>query len=222
MKKLAIIALAIMVTALAACSELDVVGKESVTSFSTVLTAVGNGASEDEMNGGWSLTAPDDTVRFIWSKDYSKSPLHDVMLELDAQPFIDAGLDTSKLPDNYAFYDGMLMVGTKLGNDELKYSGDATPLAAYEQIVNKYRKSVGYIVRRFTFDLRVGSFVRCNGSLTGKPFLYCIVGIVAADCVEPQKLFATRYFYGCVLAGFDFAPGAFQLNEEVAELLSDD
>ncbi|GHV11552.1 hypothetical protein FACS1894219_02870 [Clostridia bacterium] len=168
MKKLAIIALAIMVTALAACSELDVVGKESVTSFSTVLTAVGNGASEDEMNGGWSLTAPDDTVRFIWSKDYSKSPLHDVMLELDAQPFIDAGLDTSKLPDNYAFYDGMLMVGTKLGNDELKYSGDATPLAAYEQIVNKYRKSVGYhtALDHYNVDLGNGNLFEWAKDLT--------------------------------------------------------
>ncbi|MDR3090720.1 MAG: hypothetical protein LBU36_00780 [Clostridiales bacterium] len=144
MKKLAIIWVAIMVTTLAACSSLDVVGKESVTSFNTVLTEVGGGVTKDEMNGGWSLAAPDGTVRFIWSKDYSKSPLHDVMLEVDAQPFLDAGLDTSKLPENYAFYDGMLMVGTKLGNDELKYSGDATPLASYEQIVNKYRKSVGY------------------------------------------------------------------------------
>jgi hypothetical protein len=168
MKKLAIIALAIMVTALAACSELDVVGKESVTSFSTVLTAVGNGVSEDEMNGGWSLTAPDETVRFIWSKDYSKSPLHDVMLELDAQPFIDAGLDTSKLPDSYAFYDGMLMVGTKLGSDELKYSGNATPLASYEQIVNKYRKSVGYhtALDHYNVDLGNGNLFEWAKDLT--------------------------------------------------------
>jgi 6-phosphogluconolactonase/glucosamine-6-phosphate isomerase/deaminase len=38
----------------------------------------------------------------------------------------------------------MLMVGTKLGNDELAYSGGSTPLAAYEQIVGKYRESVNF------------------------------------------------------------------------------
>jgi hypothetical protein len=118
-----------------------------------MLGTVGDKVTPDEANSGWSLAAPDDTVRFIWSADYSKSPLHDVMLELDAQPFLDAGLDTSNLPDNIVFYEGdamgkmgskMLMVGTKLGDDELKYSSDLTPLASYEQIVDKYRDTIGY------------------------------------------------------------------------------
>ena len=123
---------------------LDVVGKESITSFKAVLAAADDKVTPDEMNGGWSLAAPDGSIRFIWSKDYSKSPMHDVMLELDAQPFLDAGLDTAKLPESFSFYEGKLMVGTKLGKDELKYSGEATPLAAYEQIVSKYRDSIGY------------------------------------------------------------------------------
>ena len=146
----------VAVFALSACSglkSLDVVGTESVTSFSAILDTVGNKVTPDELNVGWSLSAPDDTVRFIWSEDYSKSPLHDVMLEFDAQPFIDAGLDINKLPDNIAFYEGgtmggmgnkMLMVGTKLGNDKLTYKGAPTALAAYEQIVSKYRDNIGY------------------------------------------------------------------------------
>ncbi len=149
MKKLNIILAGVVTTvSLAACTgvskELDVVGKESVTSFGAVLNAVGDKVVADDINGGWSLPAPDDTARFIWSKDYSSSPLHDVMLEFDAQPFIDAGLDTSKLPENISFYDGMLMVGTKLGEDKLEYSSEATALASYEQIVNLYRDSIGY------------------------------------------------------------------------------
>ena len=36
------------------------------------------------------------------------------------------------------------MVGTKLGNDALQYSGEVTPLAAYEQIGDLYRGSIGY------------------------------------------------------------------------------
>jgi hypothetical protein len=140
--------------------DLDVVGKESVTSFKAVLTAAGDKVTPDDMNGGWSLAAPDGSARFIWSKDYSKSPLHDVMLELDAQPFLDAGLDTSKLRDSIAFYDGKLMVGAKLGKDVLTYQGEATPLASYEQIVSKYRDSVGYHAALDHYNVNVG-----NGNL---------------------------------------------------------
>ena len=139
---------------------LDVVGKESVTSFNAVLAAVGDKVTRDEMNGGWSLAAPDGSIRFNWNKDYSKSPIHDVMMELDAQPFLDAGLDTGKLPESFSFYDGKLMVGAKLGKDELKYSGEATPLAAYEQIVSKYRDSVGYHAALDHYNVNVG-----NGNL---------------------------------------------------------
>jgi hypothetical protein len=139
----------------AACSgkSLDVVGQTSITSFDAILKAIPDKVRADDPNVGWALSAPDDSVRFIWSGDYSKSPLHDVMLELDAQPFLDAGLDPGKLPENYAFYEGemsgkpgskLLMVGTKLGNDKPADGGDATALKAYEQIVDKYRDTVNY------------------------------------------------------------------------------
>jgi len=149
----------------AACAELDVVGKQSINSFSAVLNASGDKVKADELNVGWALTAPDDSARFIWSEDYSIAPLHDVMLEFDAQPFLNAGLDTSKLPDNYAFYEGetmgemgskMLMVGKKLGKDKLKYNGDPTPLAAYEQIVNKYRDSINYHTSLDHYGVKLG------------------------------------------------------------------
>lgn len=123
---------------------LDVVGKESSASFEKILAASGSRVTADEANAGWSLEAPDDSVRFIWSEDYIRSPMHDVMLEFDAEPFVNAGLDTAKLPEYYAAYEGMLMVGTKLGTDALTYRGDPTPLAAYEQIVSKYRNAIGY------------------------------------------------------------------------------
>jgi hypothetical protein len=123
---------------------LDVVGKDSIASFDKVLQLTPRAVSPDEMNGGWSLAAPDGGVRFIWSKNYAESPLHDVMLEFEAAPFIAAGLDPEKLPENFAFYEGKLMVGTKLGQETLKYSGEVTPLASYEQIVKLKRSSIGY------------------------------------------------------------------------------
>ena len=160
MKRLILIGLLAAVIVLVAVfllpKDLDVVGKESVTSFGAVLSAVPDRVTPDEENGGWSLAAPDGTARFIWSRDYSKSPLHDVMMELDAQPFLDAGLDTDKLPESFAFHDGKLMVGTKLGKDELKYSGEATPLASYEHIVSKYRDAVGYHMALDHYNVSLG------------------------------------------------------------------
>lgn len=150
--------LAVLVS-LSACSGLkglDVVGRQSVTSFDEVVKTISDKVKADERNVGWSLEAPDGSARFIWSQDYSKSPLRDVMLELDAEPFVNAGLDASKLPDNYVSYDGMLMVGQKLGGDKLSYKGDATPLAAYEQIVSNYRDAINYHTSLDHYGVKLG------------------------------------------------------------------
>ena len=140
--------------------DLDVIGRQSVTSFKAVLTAAEDMVTSDEQNGGWSLAAPDGSVRFIWSRDYSQSPMHDVMLELDAQPFIDAGLDMSKLPDSFTTYDGKLMTGTKLGRDALAYQGEASPLASYEHLVGRYRGAIAYHAALDHFNVSLG-----NGNL---------------------------------------------------------
>jgi opacity protein-like surface antigen len=158
----AVAAAAVLVAAIIAAvvqtagGNLDVVGKHSITSFETILNTIPDNVKADEINGGWSLNAPDGSVRFIWAKDYSQSPLHDVMLELDAAPFVSAGLDTDKLPDNYAAYDGMLMVGTKLGIEKPVNEGEATPLAAYEQIVNKHRSFINYHMDMDHFGVKLG------------------------------------------------------------------
>lgn len=145
MKKILVIIAVVFLMALtfASCKQTDLVGKTSVTSFNEVLKVIPDKIKADEMNGGWSLSAPDGTARFIWSKDFSKSPIHDVMLEFDSKPFVDAGLDVSKLPKGLAYTD-KIMVGTKLGNEKLSYKGDATPIASYEKIVELKRSSIKY------------------------------------------------------------------------------
>jgi hypothetical protein len=149
--------LSVMMLMLAsACSQLDVVGKESKTSFNAVLNALPGNVETDTVNVGWSLSAPDRSVRFVWSEDYSRSPRYDVMLELDAKPFIDAGLDTNRLPANIMFNAGKLIAGTKLGNNQLKYSGTATPFTSYEQIVNLYRQSIGYHAAMDHYGVSIG------------------------------------------------------------------
>jgi hypothetical protein len=126
------------------CGNLDVVGQDSVKAFDRVLKTRPQAIAADAMNGGWSLSAPDNEARFIWSRNYAESPLHDVMIEFNAEPFIAAGLDVAKLPDTIAVYEGKIMLGTKLGQETLKYSGEATPLASYEQIVKLKRNAIGY------------------------------------------------------------------------------
>lgn len=154
--KTIILFLGAMIT-LSACAQTDVVGKTAKTSFANVLKAMPDQLEEDEMNGGWSLSAPDQTARFIWSKDYSKSPIHDVMIEFDAAPFIEAGLDVSKLPEG--FFEDKIMLGTKLGSDELKYSGEMTAESSFNKIVELYRESVGYheVLDHYGVDLGGGN-----------------------------------------------------------------
>jgi hypothetical protein len=142
--KLCFILFALLAFSVVSCGKLDVVGTDSVRSFGELLQNTPQPVSYDEMNGGWSLSAPDKSARFVWSRNFAESPMHDVMLEFDAAPFLSAGLDPSKLPDTVAFYNNMLMVGTKLGTEQLQYNGEATPLASYEQIVKLKRQNIGY------------------------------------------------------------------------------
>ncbi len=155
----------VSITACSGVKSLDVVGQQSITSYDEVVKTIPDKVKADQQNVGWALSAPDDSVRFIWSEDYSKAPQHDVMLEFDAQPFLDAGLNTSKLPENYFYYEGdkmgdmgskMLMVGKKLGSDKLTYKGEPTALKAYEQIVNKYRDSINYHTTLDHYGVKLG------------------------------------------------------------------
>lgn len=132
---------AVALIGLTACAQTDVVGKVSITSFDTVLKL--SEVKTDEMYGGWSLTAPDKTARFIWSSDFKTSAPHDVMMEVDAKPFIDAGLNTAKLPEGM-FIDGKIMVGQSLGDAAFPASAKASALASYEQLVKLKRETVGY------------------------------------------------------------------------------
>jgi hypothetical protein len=128
------------------CDKLDTVGNYSIRSFGELLNSAPQLVSEDEANRGWSFAAPDNSARFIWSRSFAASSLFDVMIELDAAPFIAAGLDPALLPGNFYFNNenNMLIVGVKLGTEQFQYNGEVTPLASYEQIVKLKRQSIGY------------------------------------------------------------------------------
>ncbi|MGI6004910.1 MAG: hypothetical protein ACOX88_05800 [Christensenellales bacterium] len=135
---------AALLVVFAACRQLDVVGSVALSSFEEVAGALAGSIASDEANGGWALTAPDGSARFIWSADFSGSQRYDVMLEVDAQPFIDAGLDVDLLPDEYVAAGDIILIGTDLTDEAPDYDGEITPLSSFEQIVKFSRDSIGY------------------------------------------------------------------------------
>lgn len=147
MKKLIIIGLVlIMAVSLAACQATDVVGKVAVTSFEAVLNKIPDKISSDEANNGWSLESPTGE-RFVWGKDFSKEGMPDLMLEFDAKPFVDAGLDVNKLPkETYLYVSSMdkLMIHAELSNDQFTYNGEAKPLDSFKKLVETNRDNIGY------------------------------------------------------------------------------
>ncbi|MDR1421198.1 MAG: hypothetical protein LBI86_12555 [Treponema sp.] len=128
----------------AACGQLDVVGRDSVRAFQALLDTVPREVTADGAAGGWILSAPDGSARFVWSSDYSRSPLYDVMIVFEARPFTGAGLDVNRLPENITVSGGEIIAGTKLGNEAPRHSGVPTPISSYEQIVKLRRDSIGY------------------------------------------------------------------------------
>ncbi|MDR1060209.1 MAG: hypothetical protein LBL83_03125 [Clostridiales bacterium] len=164
----AIAAAALLASGCAALGgQLDVVGKESVAAFGNVLDAAPGNVSRDEAIGGWALAAPDGSARFAWSENYSNSPSCDIMLALDAQPFIDAGLDTDllpagnlpsgSLPDGGISFDGSsILVGAKLGDEAPKYDGEPTPLDAFGQIAALHGGAIGFHAAMDHFNVDLG------------------------------------------------------------------
>ncbi len=194
MKKKIIIAgtALLFLVVLAGCQQTDVVGKTSITSFDAVLSAIPDQISEDEINSGWALSAPDGTARFIWSKDYSSGTPHDVMLEVAAQPFVEAGLDVNKLPAGMVI-DDKIMVGTMLGDEKLTYSGEVTPLASYQQIVNLKRDHIKYhtALDHYGVDLGDGNMFEWAKDLNtnDKDIVFVLNPQIFIDAgVDPEKV----------------------------------
>lgn len=140
---------------LTACGNLDVIGDGSKASFEEVLKAMQARVAADDSFGGWSLQSPDGEARFLWSRDFSKTST-DAMLELDAQPFIDAGLDMTKLPADMVSGD-KIVIGTDLGNENITYVGEASPLDSYKKLVKHYRDNITYHTSLDHFGVSLGN-----------------------------------------------------------------
>lgn len=137
-------------------SQLDVVADKSISSFESVINELPIEA--DSEDSSWIITAPDNSAKFFWSMDFSSTTDYDVKLELNSQPFINAGLDISKLPEGVINGDKIIL-GTDLSDEKLTYNGEATPLDSYKKIVEKSRDSIGYhaALDHYGIDLENGN-----------------------------------------------------------------
>ncbi|MDR0906329.1 MAG: hypothetical protein LBN00_09210 [Oscillospiraceae bacterium] len=134
MKKLALIALAIMVTALAACAQLDVVGTDAVRAFGEVAASL---ESVDD-SGTWHLTAPDGKTVLILNDNF-------VSVVFDAQPFYDAGFTG----DFQEQFERTRSISDAAGSHD-------SPRNMVEHIVKNDREIVGYHTALDHYNIDLG------------------------------------------------------------------
>ena len=131
---IAVIALLLLAALIVAVLELtggksDVVAEQAVVSFENVLAAMPDQLASDAATGGWALSAPDGSARVLWNT----AGAYGVILEWNAQPFLDAGLDAAKLPPEYTVGDGTLSLGVTLGKGQT--ADGATPQEGFRNLI---------------------------------------------------------------------------------------
>jgi len=134
--------------ALSGCT-LDVIATGSAAAFESVLLKIPGGAVPEE--DGFSIGAPDGGSRFILRSDWSGDM--DALMEVDAAPFVAAGLDGGRLPGGFALEDGKLIIGKDLGDGALP---GATPLELYRALVEKRPDELGYHASLDHFGIALG------------------------------------------------------------------
>lgn len=124
-----------------ACQKLDVIGNGSVKSLEAILTKASDKVSESD--NYWSLTAPDGSADFYWSKDFSATD-YDAYVSVDAKPFLNAGLNFELLPKEVLVKDQKLIFGMDFGTDNYTYEDSITPTTSYEQFVTLKRSHISH------------------------------------------------------------------------------
>lgn len=139
---------------LSACQAPDVAARDSAASFDALLKAMPDYIMPDDSIGGYALEAPDGSARFLWSQDFNQS-VYDAWLETDITPFVEAGLDTARLPEDMV-HEGLLLLGADFGSEPPDYSGEATPQKAYEQIVKYRPDNIHYLPKSDHYGISLG------------------------------------------------------------------
>ena len=125
----------------------DIIGRVAITSFREMIDALEFPPVLDEDEKLWVLTAPDGEASFWWRGEANaQRHMLDVQICFNAEPFVKAGLELDKLPEEMkGMLDaGRLMMGKQLSWEPLVYDGEITPLGSFERIVKLDRDSIGY------------------------------------------------------------------------------
>ncbi len=120
--------------------------KVAVTSFDTLLKSIPDKVAFDSAKGGWSIDGLDGKEKIILSKDFSSSK-PDIAVEFDAEPFVKAGLDVTKLPVDKYSYDkstGKITMPYEYGQDKFQADTEKSALETLKQIVKTHRDIIGY------------------------------------------------------------------------------
>ncbi len=144
------------------CQATDLVAKVAVTSFDALTKAIPDQVSYDSAKEGWAVTGLDGRDRIILNKDFSSNQ-PDIALELDAAPFLDAGLDAEKLPKDQYLYDastGKITMPFEYGADKFGENAKKSTLDTFKQIVKTHRDIVGYHEEGDHYKISLG-----NGNL---------------------------------------------------------
>jgi len=123
--------LAAIALILSNCSDLDVVKADAIRSFGDILKIL---PAEDYKGDSseWVLTAPDNAAWFCWKSQ-------EIQIVVDAQPFVSAGLDLSKL-ENGVVNEDMLVYSSPLSD-----AGEqGAPLKLFKKSAEFFRASLGY------------------------------------------------------------------------------
>ena len=140
-KKLALgVSILTLAIGLVGCKSTDVVAKYGVQSFESMVEK--NNVYSNDKENRWTIEAPDKT-KFNIGKDFSDNV--DFVIEMDAKPFIDSGLDVSKLPKSYVYNDKEQTIKIESNIGDTKFEGNkATSVDTLNDIVDNYRDTLGY------------------------------------------------------------------------------
>jgi hypothetical protein len=150
MKKIFVIALAVLLAAALSGCALDVIATGSVSAIQRVMSAMPQGAVKAD--GGLSIASPEGTARFLVKNDWSGGM--DAMLEVDLKPLVAAGLDPAKLPkEGYLVEGDKLYVGRDLGDGALNGSA---PIELYQALIAKRPDALGFHAALGHFGISLG------------------------------------------------------------------
>ncbi|MGN0732108.1 MAG: hypothetical protein ACI4MA_09415 [Treponema sp.] len=191
----------------------DVIKKGALVSFEKLLNSDVISIKIDDELKGYSLSAPDGSARFFWSSD--ENSVYDVMLEFDAEPFLQAGLDEKKLPANYVLNGGKLFTGIKYGEPEQKNKSTSHleadtsgAFSAFEKFVKNHREKIAFhaAMNHFNVDLGSGNLFEWaqDMSVNDKDIVFALNPQVLIEAgVEPEKV--AGWSYEAVPAGHSSA-----------------